>query len=84
MSDLVALSRRRLIRMAILTTAANFVVATEIAEASSECLGGGQPCSDCRSLNARTERPSRPTPPGSHPPVNPWRDWRSLQYVASH
>lgn len=84
MSDLTALSRRRLIRMALLTTAANFVVATEIAEASGECLGGGQPCDGCRNHDARTERPLRPTPPGSHPPVNPWRDWRSLQFASSH
>lgn len=83
MGDLASLSRRRVIRIALLSTAANLLLATDFAAAAE---GGchGLPCYGCRDMNARADKSPKPTPPGSHPPANPWHDWRSLQHVASH
>lgn len=80
MSELGALSRRRFVRLAILTSGA-LVIPSQFAHAEEElCPQGGQACTYCYSYNVRAGggQPSQ----RQYPIINPWRDWRQLRFVS--
>jgi hypothetical protein len=80
MAELDTLSRRRFIRIALLT-AGNLVIATNEAHGAEEpCPKGGQACTYCMDNHARATG-GRPAKLGVFPDINPWRDWRNLKFV---
>lgn len=80
MSELSNLSRRRFVRLAILTTGSLVIGTNQVHAAGGPCPNAGQACTFCQRHNAHPSG-GRAIPPGRYPDINPWREWRNLNYV---
>ena len=81
MADLDTLSRRRFVRLAILTSSSLVIGTNQVHAASEPCPKGGQECTYCAVHDARVAR-GNVARRVRLPEVNPWRDWRNLRFVS--
>jgi hypothetical protein len=81
MADLGNLSRRRFVRLAILTSGSLVIGTNEVHAADEPCPKGGQECTYCAIHFARAGG-GKSALPSQFPVINPWRDWRNLRFVS--
>jgi hypothetical protein len=83
MADLGTLSRRRFVRLAMLTSSSLVIGTNQVHAADEPCPKGGQKCTYCMIHFAKATG-GKAALPGLFPDINPWRDWRNLRFVTPH